>query len=302
MDSKELVSVIITTYKRPVEILSRAVESVLTQSWKDLELILVNDWPEDPALAARIRSMVEALGDGRVRLIEHARNLGSNAARNTGLAAAKGEYVAFLDDDDTWTPEKLARQLEAFRRFPEAAMVYGSFDNEERDGSVRRVRARPGPLPLERLLQSNVIGPTSFPLMKTAVLRELGSFDPEQKSSQDFELWLRFLTSFPVVGIEDCVGRRYYSADSVFHRSNERFYAGDRRILDKYRDSYRAYPRVHSNHLLNMFLYALRSRDYGVALRYKLDAWRAEPGNPNNLLPVLLYGKLRARGADKRGD
>lgn len=301
MQTNELVSVIITTYKRPVEILSRAAESVLTQTWKDLELILVNDWPEDPALAAEIRSMVDALGDGRVRLIEHARNLGSNAARNTGLAAAQGEYVAFLDDDDTWTPEKLERQLEAFRRFPEAAMVYGSFDNEERDGSVRRVKARPGPLALERLLQSNVVGPTSFPLMKTAVLRELGSFDPEQKSSQDFELWLRILRAHPVIGIEDCMGKRYYSADSVFHRSNERFYASDRRILKKYRDCYRACPRVHGNHLLNMFLFALRSRDYGDALRYKLEAWRADPTNPNNLIPILFWHKLRARRAKQQG-
>ena len=298
----ERVSVIITTYKRPVGILSRAVESVLAQTWDKLELILVNDWPEDPALAGEIRSMVEELADERVRLIEHAHNLGSNAARNTGLAAAKGEYVAFLDDDDSWFPEKLERQLEAFRRFPEAVMVYGSFDNEERDGSVRRVKARPGPLALERLLLSNVIGPTSFPLMKTAVLRELGSFDPEQKSGQDYELWLRIASTHPVIGIEDAMGMRYYSTDSVFHRSNETFYAAERRIRRKYEHLYRACPRIHSDSILNMFLYALRSRDYGDAFRYKLEAWRADPINPNNLIPILLWHKLCARRAKLNGD
>ena len=300
MQTTELVSVIITTYKRPVGILSRAVKSVVAQTWPDWECLIVNDWPEDRELASQIRSMADALGDERVRLVEHAHNLGSNAARNTGLAAARGEFVAFLDDDDTWYPQKLERQIDAFHRVPEAALVYGSYDNLERDGLTTHVIAQPGKLELPRLLESNVIGPTSFPLMRTAVLRELGSFDPEQKSCQDYELWLRFACACPVIGIEDSMGLRYYSADSVFHRSNEAFYAADRRIRRKYGQLYRACPRVHGNSILNMFLFALRSRDYGVALRYKLEAWRADPTNPNNLIPVLLWHKLRARRAKQQ--
>ena len=299
MQKNEFVSVIITTYKRPVGILSRAVESVLTQTWTDLELILVNDWPEDRELAAGIRHMVEDLGDERVRLIEHERNLGSNAARNTGISAADGTYIGFLDDDDTWAPDKLARQLEAFAAHPDAALVYGGYQVVQNGRTSFNRIPRSGVLPFSMLLERNVVGPTSFPLIRTSVLKELGSFDPEQKCCQDYELWLRIAKSYPLVGIEDCMGTRYIYNDSVF-RTLKSFHTADRRILSKYRDCFRAYPREHNRHLLGKFLYMLRNREYKIAFRYKLDAWRADPTNPENLLPVLLASKLRAKYASRR--
>lgn len=287
MCTDELVSVVITTYKRPSDILMRAVNSVLMQTYPHLECIVVNDAPEEHALAAEIRKALQDIEDARVRYIEHERNLGSNTARNTGIAAAGGSFIAFLDDDDAWALDKLERQLEAFASHPDAALVYGSIDMVKNGKTKHYGLQHPGVLPLPLLLEHNVIGSTSFPLMKTSVLKEVGSFDPEQKSSQDYELWLRIVEKYPAIGIEDCMGTRYYSDDSVFHAA-EKGIAGDRRIQCKHQELFRAYPRAHGNHLLGTYLYFLRKRKYRIAFRYKLEAWKVDPTNPENWLPVQV--------------
>jgi glycosyltransferase involved in cell wall biosynthesis len=104
------VSVLIPTVSR-LEFLRRAVDSVLAQSFASLEVVVIDDGPSDP-----IAEFVESHPDPRVRLVRHERRRGVAAARNTGIAAAAGENIAFLDDDDTWLPAKLERQMEAVER------------------------------------------------------------------------------------------------------------------------------------------------------------------------------------------
>jgi|SRR5271166_3878854 len=100
-----LVSVVIPTLNRP-QLLSRALESVFAQTHEDIEIIVVVDGP-DPATAGVLHS----IGDARLRVIENARSLTAAGARNVGGANASGEWIAFLDDDDEWLPQKLERQL-----------------------------------------------------------------------------------------------------------------------------------------------------------------------------------------------
>lgn len=100
------VSTVIPTFER-VQFLARAIDSVLGQTFTDVEVIVVDDGPSEP-----IADFVRAHPDERVVLRRHERNRGVAAARNTGIAAARGMYVAFLDDDDIWLPTKLERQLE----------------------------------------------------------------------------------------------------------------------------------------------------------------------------------------------
>lgn len=102
------VSVIIPTYQR-AQWLGRAIDSVLAQTMPHFELIVVDDGSTDETDA-----VVSAYRDGRIRYIQHGENLGSSEARNTGVEASRGEYVAFLDSDDEWLPRKLARQLDLF--------------------------------------------------------------------------------------------------------------------------------------------------------------------------------------------
>jgi glycosyltransferase involved in cell wall biosynthesis len=105
-----LVSVIIPTYNRG-DLVSRAIASVIAQTYQNLEIIVVDDASKDD-----IAQAIAHIDDPRLRSIRHETNLGGSAARNTGIKAALGEFVAFLDSDDTWLPHKLQCQLEEISR------------------------------------------------------------------------------------------------------------------------------------------------------------------------------------------
>lgn len=103
---RPLVSVIIPVYNRAATI-QRAVDSVLRQSYKELEIIIVDDCSSDDTVR-----VVNSYQDKRIKLICLSRNSGANTARNTGIRAAKGEYIAFQDSDDEWLENKLELQMD----------------------------------------------------------------------------------------------------------------------------------------------------------------------------------------------
>ena len=105
-----LVTAIIPTRNRP-GLVMRAVRSALSQTHSDLEVVVVIDGPDPPTVAA-----IGSISDARLRVVELQENVGSADARNTGVQHAKGTWVAFLDDDDEWTPQKIERQLDCATR------------------------------------------------------------------------------------------------------------------------------------------------------------------------------------------
>src|SRR5215213_5930752 len=117
---------VITIFLDEEEFLEEAIASVRGQTFEDWELILVDDGSTDasPAIAA----LHAAADPKRIRLISHPgrKNRGMSASRNTGIAAARGEYIAFLDGDDVYLPQKLEMQVQILRDNPAAAMVYGA--------------------------------------------------------------------------------------------------------------------------------------------------------------------------------
>ncbi|QNM08792.1 glycosyltransferase family 2 protein [Wansuia hejianensis] len=116
---KGLVSVIIPTYKRTDKLL-RAVKSVCEQSYKYLEVLVVNDNENDDRYTKALISLMETVTDSRVQLIFQEKHINGAAARNAGIKKARGEYIAFLDDDDYWHIEKIRKQIEAFKTLDES--------------------------------------------------------------------------------------------------------------------------------------------------------------------------------------
>ncbi len=108
MDDLPLVSIIIPTYNRQQFVL-RAVQSALNQTFQDIEVVVVDDGSDD-----NTELVLGSIDDERIKILKHDNNLGSPAARNTGIAAAKGQYIAFLDSDDEWYPDKLEKQIALF--------------------------------------------------------------------------------------------------------------------------------------------------------------------------------------------
>ncbi len=185
-----LVSAVITTHKREPKIVERALKSILNQTHKEIEVFVVDDSPADYAQRENVASMVKKYQDMGVTYIPHEECKGSCAARNTGLAAAKGEFIGFLDDDDEWLPEKIEKQLKGFVN-EKIVLVYCGFKIIE-EGKERICSAKKVPSNLyEELLCENFVGSTSFPLIKTQALRDIDGFDIELLALQDYDVWLR---------------------------------------------------------------------------------------------------------------
>ena len=133
-----LVSVVIPTYSRN-DMLERAINCALAQTHKNIEVIVVDDNPSD----SEYRKMAEAImqkykDDSRVRYIQNPENLGGAGARNVGIEASKGAYIAFLDDDDEYYPTKVEKQLDVFLNSTsdKLALVYCDVEHANRNGQV----------------------------------------------------------------------------------------------------------------------------------------------------------------------
>lgn len=238
MDNNDLVSVIITTYKRPVEILQRAVKSVLSQTYSHLELIVVNDYPSNKALVSEIAEMLEKLYDGRVKYIVQEKNSGACKARNTGILHSSGSFIGFLDDDDEWIENKLEEQLRCFSQ-QEVGIVYSAFYNVLPGSNAEQYTSRgtkSGYL-LDDLLWKNCVGGTSNPLIKRKVFEDCGLFDEELLSSQDYDMWIRIAQKYQFAYCPKPLTKRYMGSESIsfnFEKQKQGFY----RLNEKYNELY----------------------------------------------------------------
>jgi glycosyltransferase involved in cell wall biosynthesis len=177
-----LVSIIVPTYNRAA-LLRETITSVLAQTYPAIELIVVDDGSTDAT-----PELLASYGD-RIRVIRK-QNGGGTAARNTGLAAARGAYVSFLDHDDLLLPEKIARQVALLERRPELGAVHCRWYFIDREGA--RIDTI-GMLPAGDLLAPLTLGCfiwSGGPLIRRSVLAEVGGFDPAIWSS-DWDMWLR---------------------------------------------------------------------------------------------------------------
>lgn len=228
------VSVVIATFDR-LPLLMEAVDSVRAQTFSDWELIVVDDGSADGSADA-----VEALGDARIRVLRLPHTGDVSAVRNAGVAAARGEWVAFLDSDDLWGPHKLAIQLEATR---EAGARWSYTDIRLVDDGgepiplhAGRFRAVSGMI-LRELLANETAATFPTLLVSRALLDEVGGFDGGA-GREDYDLVLRIAARADALAIDraltivrDHAGRTTRGMESpheVSARAYERFLARER--------------------------------------------------------------------------
>ncbi len=190
------VSVIILTYNR-ADRLTEAIESVLNQTFRELELIIVDNYSSD-----NTQSAVKAFHDERIRYFKNENRgfLGIN--RNFGIEKSKGEYIAFLDDDDLWLPEKLEKQVELMDSNKELGLVYTDCYIMDDSGSLQEKSyfSYRGPVRgavLKGLLQENTIAILTAMVRKIA-LDKVGGFNTKYIIAQDYDLWLRIAQQYPI--------------------------------------------------------------------------------------------------------
>ena len=196
MNPGTLISIIIPTYNR-ARLLREAVESVLAQTYHDWELLVIDDGSTDGS-----RTYLGTLAHRRLRpvLLEHSGN--AARVRNAGLRAARGSYIAFLDSDDLWHPEKLALQIEDMHAHPECGWSYtGLALVDERGQEIppvggRRVPAQRGWI-LEALIKGQAIAATSAVLVRRQLLQRVGDFDESLPVCEEIDLFFRFAEASP---------------------------------------------------------------------------------------------------------
>ncbi|MGD2064688.1 MAG: glycosyltransferase, partial [Nitrospirota bacterium] len=214
------ISVVIPVYNGAAFV-ADAVASVRAQTGPVQEIIVVDDGSTDATAEA-----VLGLGEGVSYLYQE--NRGPGAARNRGVAAATGDWIAFLDADDRWTEGKLADQLDYLRQHPDVVMVsgdMGEIDGEgkilvesvlARHGQLERFRALDGrhiPAAVRELLAANFI-PTGTVLVRRDVLVEVGGFHPYLRYGEDLELWCRIAARYPIACLpEILMWRRRHAAN-----------------------------------------------------------------------------------------
>ncbi|WP_319475723.1 glycosyltransferase family A protein [Marispirochaeta aestuarii] len=191
------VSIIIPAYNR-YPLLTEAVESVKAQSFRDYELIVVDDGSDDDT--PRFRN------DEDVRYLQIPHCGMPGAVRNRGVEGAQGEYIAFLDSDDLWLPEKLCRQLTMLDAQPAVPLVHTREFWRRGAKTVSQKgqkHAREGNIFSDALWKCT-IGPSTV-LMRKAVFEELGGFDESLEVAEDYEFWLRVTSRYPVAYLDEAL-------------------------------------------------------------------------------------------------
>lgn len=179
-------AVVIPTSDRPRE-LARALASVFAQTELPDEVIVADDASSPPVTEAIFAA---APPGPRYRLVSNPAPLGANAARNRAIAAATADYIAFLDDDDEFMPEKLATlRAHAARSRPDV-LHHAAHIHYDRQAVGYDTRVAPD-VTFEQLLSANVVGGTSLACVRRDRLIALGGFDPALPALQDWDLWLR---------------------------------------------------------------------------------------------------------------
>jgi glycosyltransferase involved in cell wall biosynthesis len=191
-----LVSVVVPVYNAEAY-LSRAIDSILGQTYTNLEVIAVDDGSTDTS------AQLLAKYTDRLQVISQ-ENSGSAQARNAGIERSRGKYVAFLDADDYWHPEKLRLQVAVLERNPDIGLVYNDWIvvHGQADDEIEAFEATTlpnGDLPIDEeqsgwvyyeLLWDSIVH-TSAAAVRTDVLKKVGGFDGELRKGQDYDLWLR---------------------------------------------------------------------------------------------------------------
>jgi len=254
-DNKPKVSAVIVTYNRP-NFVGDAIQSVLNQSFKDFELIIVDNGVEIPA-----KEIVESFSDSRIRYIQNNKNTGCAGGKNVGMRNMSGEFVAFLDDDDVWFPDKLELQIKAFEKNPEAGFCFTAvtqvFDHGARDSKVPEGIGNY----YEKALQKFNLFLAVTLMIKKEVLDDIGLIDETLPSCDEAELMIRISKKYKGVGInKPLVKVMSLSSHQQMGRSYQIKIDSRKIVFKRYEEEYKKRPNVFANHL---FILAQAYRNNG---------------------------------------
>lgn len=280
---KGLVSVVIPTHNRE-DLLPRAINSVLKQTYKNLEVIIVSDGSTDGT--SSVGKHYEE-SDNRVRFLEYFPGQGGNHARNTGILASKGDWVAFLDDDDEWHETKIEKQLELACHDENIGLVCTGINAIFDEDGTSSIYIPDTPYDASKsILLGNTIGSTTTVMMKHDLLDDCGMFDEELMAKQDFDLWIRAcqLTKIGVVK-EPCVDYHNLVSNNQVSWNYKKYADATEYLSKKYEKLFKEklteveWANVCSNNMFSIARKAMKMNQGKIARKYihKSLSYRKRP-------------------------
>ncbi len=260
--------------------LYQSVGSIAAQSFKNYELILIDDGSDNDTqkIIGELAASYSFLRTYRQE------NLGAAAARNKGIKEAKGQYIAFLDSDDTWDPKFLEMMVDALERHPEAVLAYCGWQNLGLEGG----RGKPFVPPdyetqdKEAILLENCRWPIHAALTRAEVVRNIGGFDESLSSCMDYDLWLRLAPFSKIIRVPQVLA--YYHHHEGEHITNNRL-----RIAQNHYRVQRKYIDTHPDVLKRLGKRRVRELTLGELRRRAFHAlWHGDPQTAQSLFRTLL--------------
>lgn len=276
METLALVSCIIPSYKR-ADTLRRAVDSVLAQTYLNIEVLVVDDNIAGDEFSKALHNIVnEYKEDNRVKLVTQPKHINGAEARNAGIRAANGEWIAFLDDDDEWLPSKIEKQMSILKKHPEVAGA-SCYYNEYVAGKL--VHSCPAYTTEDlnfKVLTRQIAMYTPTLLMRKDRLIDFGGFDNRLIRHQDLQLLAEFTYRNKMLVVEEFLVNVY--GDSQSNRlSLENLIQVKRDYFASIANVFESYPKhkqilIKCAHYYEVAFCALKERKIGVAIKYAAKA------------------------------
>ncbi|WP_238915449.1 glycosyltransferase family 2 protein [Clostridium sp. YIM B02555] len=281
-----MISIIIPTFNR-ANTIERSVLSILDQTYQDFELIIIDDNSQDET-----EVIVRRMNDKRIKYIKHERNLGANAARNTGVRAAKGELIAFQDSDDKWHNDKLEIQLKALKDYNAdiVACSYNRYKNDSVDlmpkESIKDSEIK------KKLLYGSFISTQTVLGKKECFYNE--EFDETLPRFQDWELMIRLSQKYNIHFINNPLVDVFLQEDSLT-KSHQKGLNALRLIKDKHNDLIKLDKYVEYRFYRMLAYESNRSKDF--TKNYYFKAWNLRKKEVEILLKgiFLELAKLKSK-------
>lgn len=286
---KPTVSVVIPTYNRE-KVLGRAIHSVLNQTFEDIELIVVDDCSIDGT-----KELIDGLEDPRVMYIRLETNQGSAAARNTGINAARGEFIAFQDSDAEWMPDKLEKQMNVFFSAKnDVNVVYTAFlwikDNYKSYIPAKGQVHKDGDV-FHQLLKRNFVD-TATAVVKKKCFEKVGMFDERLPRYQDWDLFIRLSKHYHFKFVDEPLLISHFMPDSI-SADNKAAITARKIIFEKNRSEIIKDRKLLSQFMFDTGTLICKYGRFDEGREYLSRAFKADHMNPQHWPATLvsLFGQ-----------
>lgn len=263
-----MISIIIPTYARPTNLV-RAIKSAVNQTYKNIEIIVVDDnglgTPQQKATELLLKNYID---DNVIKYIKHDINKNGSAARNTGFAQSKGEYIAYLDDDDEFLPTKLQCQLTVLQTLDKTwGGCYCNTTLIDKDGNKTVYPCqKSGDLTVDMLLEKAFFN-TSTLLLRRDVIEELHGFDESYQRHQDWEFLIRFFRKYKLKLVDEngSLLNRYTADSTAFSKriNGKNIIILKKKFLNEFRLDILRYKEANSIFITHWLIAARHLRNNG---------------------------------------